>query len=61
MEPPPLPVSVSSRVSVEDLAALSPLQRREVKKMTEISRDKVSVIDEKTLDTQTNESRSRLR
>ena len=61
MEPPPLPVSVSSRISVEDLAALSPLQRREVKKMTEISRDKVSVIDEKTLDTQTNESRSRLR
>ena len=61
MEPPPLPVSVSSRISVEDLAAQSPLQRREVKKMTEISRDKVSVIDEKTLDTQTNESRSRLR
>lgn len=55
LEPPPLPVSVSSRISVEDLAALSPLQRREVKKMTEISRDKVSVIDEKTLDTQTNE------
>eukprot|EP00435_Cladocopium_sp_Y103_P040480 s646_g11.t1 len=40
---------------INDLMALSPARRREVKRITDISRSKVSEMDEKTLDTQTSE------
>ena len=40
---------------INDLMALSPVTRKEKKKITEISRSKVAEINEKTLDTETSE------
>lgn len=48
-------VSSDAATEINDLMALSPVRRREVKRITDISRSKVSVMDEKTLDTQTSE------
>ena len=51
----PSHVKLGVSSDINDLMALSPAKRRDVKKITDISRSKVSEMDEKTLDTQTSE------
>ena len=48
-------VKVGMEHNISDLTQMSPVKRRDVKKITEISRSKVKEMDEKTLDTQTSE------
>ena len=48
-------VNVGMGTDINDLMALSPVTRKEKKRITEISKGKVAEMDEKTLDTQTSE------
>ena len=48
-------VKVGMATDINDLMALSPVTRKEKKKITEISRSKVVEMNEKTLDTETSE------
>ena len=48
-------VKVETGTDINDLMALSPVTRKEKKKITEISRSKVAEMNEKTLDTETSE------
>eukprot|EP00434_Breviolum_minutum_P039498 symbB.v1.2.035078.t1/scaffold4537.1/size38323/1 len=48
-------VKVGMGTDINDLMALSPVTRKEKKKITEISKSKVAEMNEKTLDTETSE------